>query len=683
MLNRLRPLLLLLILLLAAAFRLTGLDWDDYHHYHPDERYIAWVATTIEWPADLATAFDPARSPLNPFYWPPDAASEGIVVLQDEPRRFAYGHVPLYMGVAATRLVEAVSPALAPYFPADWLFTRDLLNTAGLIEFRHLTAVARALTALVDAGTVWLIYLIGRRLYHPAVGLLAAAFLAVNVMHIQLAHFFAVDPYLTFFTAAALYQLIKGKTPNPQSPIPIPNPKSEIPNPPISNLQSSISTFQLLLAAIFTGLAIGSKFSGVLLLLPLSLAIWLDQERPVRGRLLHLLAAVALVILTFALTNPFALLDWTCQSTFPAVRFGPVTTPAFELHSCFIENIGRQGGMVRQTVDLPFTHQYDGTLPFLYYIEMQLKWGMGPLLGLVAFAGLFWTIAQAGYGLLPNPKSKIQNPKSLLLLAWVLPFFLLTGSFHVKFIRYLQPMTPFLMLYGAALILSLPQAKWRPRPVIAAPTLITTALYALAFINLYSLPHPWTAASRWVYANIQPDSLIAGEQWDDTLPTTMLINGELRRRGEYQSADLTWLTGNGDRDNLTKLERNLAILAEADYLTLNSNRVYGVVSRLPDQYPLSSQYHRLLFDGRLGFEPVYVTSRGPHLFGYFLQPDTFTWPNLTPPPLVADYVEGMPGLNWGRTDESFTVYDQPLTIIFQNTGRLTAEEMQALFTLPE
>ena len=49
-------LLLAIILLLALALRWTGLDWDDYHHYHPDERYITWVATSIEWPSTLRDA---------------------------------------------------------------------------------------------------------------------------------------------------------------------------------------------------------------------------------------------------------------------------------------------------------------------------------------------------------------------------------------------------------------------------------------------------------------------------------------------------------------------------------------------------------------------------------------------------------------------------------------------------
>ncbi|MEJ2749717.1 MAG: hypothetical protein P8183_17690, partial [Anaerolineae bacterium] len=169
--------MLALILLVAAGLRLTGIDWDGYHHYHPDERYITWVATTIEWPDDWRTALQPHESSFNPYYWPPDAASEGIVVKQDQPRDFAYGHVPLYLGVAATRLMERLR-GLASLFPTNWLFTRDILNGAGLAEFYQLTAVARALTALIDTATVWLIYLLGRRLVGVGTGLLAAAFLA-------------------------------------------------------------------------------------------------------------------------------------------------------------------------------------------------------------------------------------------------------------------------------------------------------------------------------------------------------------------------------------------------------------------------------------------------------------------------------------------------------------------------
>ncbi len=200
--------LLALILFLAAGLRLTGVDWDGYFHYHPDERYITWVATTIEWPDDWLTALQPHQSSFNPYYWPPNAASEGIVVEQDQPRDFAYGHVPLYLGVMVTRLVERLGK-LTAVLPANWLLTRDILNGEGRVEFGQLTAVTRALTGLIDVGTVWLIYLLGRHLYGVGVGLLAAAFLAVDVMHIQLAHFFTVDPYMTFFVVAAVYFMVR------------------------------------------------------------------------------------------------------------------------------------------------------------------------------------------------------------------------------------------------------------------------------------------------------------------------------------------------------------------------------------------------------------------------------------------------------------------------------------------
>jgi hypothetical protein len=87
----------------------------------------------------------------------------------------------------------------------------------------------------------------------------------------------------------------------------------------------------------------------------------------------------------------------------------------------------------------------------------------------------------------------------------------------------------------------------------------------------------------------------------------------------------------------------------------------------------------LLFDGSLGYEPVWAGGRFPNLFGFYLKPDSFSWPGLEPPSLVKEMLAALPGISGGRVDESFTVYDQPLTIIFRNTGHLTAEEMRAAF----
>lgn len=284
-----------------------------------------------------------------------------------------------------------------------------------------------------------------------------------------------------------------------------------------------------------------------------------------------------------------------------------------------------------------------------------------------------------------HPSSLISHPSSCkqglpILLLWVLPYFLITAGFEVKFMRYMQPITPFLMIVAAAWLLHWPRAVrpiWRYAAVTAV--LIATSLYSLAFLNIYQQPHPWDAAARWIYRNIPSGTLLLSEQWDDYLPASMVVDGVVRQRAEYPNRELTWLTGSGAQDDAAKLEANLELLASAEYVTILSNRVYGVAPRLPEFYPLSSQYHQLLFDGSLGYEPVWVGGRYPNLFGFYLKPDSFGWPGLESPGAVEEFLTSLPGLNGGRADESFTVYDQPLTIIFRNTGDLTAEEMRLFF----
>lgn len=664
-------LILILILGVAAALRLTGLDWDAYQHFHPDERYITWVATTIERPSSLTTALDPRQSPFNPFYWPPAAASEGIVVLQDEPRDFAYGHVPLYLGVMATRLLERVGPVLDERLPAEWLLTRDLLNGAGWIEFRHLTAVARALTALFDVGTVFLVYVLGKRLYRAKVGLLAAAFLAVNVMHVQLSHFFISDPFLTFFVVAAIVCMVSLHQAQ----------RAADPRWPWAGGA----------AAVFVGLAVGSKFAAVMLFLPLGVTLYLAAgEKWVRA----LVTAAGVAFVTFLITNPFALIDLSCEVWTPGVRYGPLTVPALNWRSCYLENIITQGAMVRGSLDAAFTRQYIGTWPYLYFIEMQLRWGMGLLLGVTAFAGFAWGLWQAVKPIgrwwrqaarkpvtqLASSLQTAQSDYSLyIVLAWAIPFFLTTGSFQVKFMRYLQPVVPFFMIFGAALLLSI-RRLWLRRVTVTAVLLFST-VYALGFVHMYTQPHPWWQGSRWVYDHVPPGTLILSEQWDDSLPMSMVVDGEVRYRSEYPNEELTWLVGADENDTVEKLENNLDRLAAADYLTVMSARIYGVVPRLAARYPLSSQYHQLLFAGELGYEPVFVTTRTPNLWGLAWQHDTFDWPGLVPPDEVTAVLSDQPALTLGRADESFSVYDQPLLMIFENKGHLSAAEMIERFNL--
>lgn len=631
----------IVLLGLALWLRLTGLAWDEYHHYHPDERYIAWVATTVEWPTELNSAFDPHATTLNPFYWPTANTTTRIGVPRGEPREFAYGHLPLYMGVAAVRMAEWVRP-LWPTAAGLW---GDLLNTPDRAEFDHVAAVGRALTAVIDVATIWVIYRLGRHLYSAAVGVLAAALLTVNVMHIQLAHFFTTDPYTTFFVTAALAAFVTA----------------------VLRQQKK----WLYAGAVLVGLAVGSKFSAILLLLPLGLTVHLLGMRGWRPWAAVGLAAVA----AFVLTNPFAVLDTTCQAFTLAFRLAGWRIPPVNVRFCYLQNVGLQSAMVRGDTAFPFTRQYEGTWPFLYFIEMQGRWGMGWLLATAALGGLGWQMGRMGQAWRTKRPLGRTAQAELILLVWVVPYLLSTGNFYVKFMRYLQPITPLLMLWAAWALWQLPR-RWRT--VGTAAVLGTAALYAFAFQALYAQPHPWVTASVWLHTHAAEGSVVASELWDEPLPSTVVVDGRTLGRNRFGAAELPWLSQVGGKDTEARVRQNLAILAEADYLVVASNRVYGVLPRLPNLYPLSHAFHQQLFDGRLGYDVVFVVDRTPRLFGLAVYPDTFAAAGLRPPAAVADYLAQRPGWAMGRADESFTVYDQPLTMIFVNEGRLTADEMWAV-----
>jgi hypothetical protein len=167
--------------------------------------------------------------------------------------------------------------------------------------------------------------------------------------------------------------------------------------------------------------------------------------------------------------------------------------------------------------------------------------------------------------------------------------------------------------------------------------------------------------------------------WDDRLPDNVFVGDELLKREIFELKDVNWLSGTEQFDDDEKLKENLDLIEKADYLVLASNRNYGVIPRLPELYPLSSQYYQALFNGSLGFDVAYVGTRMPNLFGVSIKGDSFSWPELNPPDEVSAYLDEVNGLNMGRFDESFTVYDQPLVIILENSRHLSASEMLTLF----
>ncbi len=598
-------LLLTLLLVVGAGLRLYGVNWDDNHHLHPDERQITMVVSRLgmpplrQWPAFFAPPMLSNLGEENPNFFDPDTSPLN-------PHFFAYGSLPFYMLRFATHLLT-LPAGLAPYCQFSPSVARVVEGLRRMSDYDHITLVGRVLSALIDTAVIYLTYLIGKRVYDRRVGLLGAVFVTFTVFHIQVAHFYAVDALLTFFVLIFFVFAIDFAR--------------------NGGLRNSI----LLGASL--GLALAAKFSAAPLALVVFVAYVLHVRQQGAGyarQALRLLLFTALALaLTFFIAQPYGVLDF----------------------NAFWAGIAEQGRMVRGIADYPYTRQYINTPPILYQIQHTVLWAMGLPLGLVAYCGFgffLWRLARYRRGM------------EVLLLAWVGPYFLITGSFMVKFMRYMLPLFPFLFIMGAKMLYSFRgwlgerAAGARRAPVIwygiTGFVIASSVLYSVAFVAIYSRPHSRIQASEWIYRNVPAGSTLALEHWDDDLPLRLIIDGQARSISEYQTVKMNLY----EPDNEQKFWHIVNNLRQSDYVALSSNRLYRSIPRLPWRYPITTRYYELLFQEKLGFELLGTFTSYPGILGFSINDDA--------------------------ADESFTVYDHPKVLIFGKSRQLSDEEFQELFS---
>ncbi|MDE2941411.1 MAG: DUF2298 domain-containing protein, partial [Chloroflexota bacterium] len=609
-----------LILLLALALRLYGIDWDQGGLFHPDERAILFRVNDLSWPplSDLGVLLNVDESPLN-------------------PRWFPYGSLPIYAGMAA----------------------ESLLSPFATLDFRDLRFLGRGLSTLADVGTVLMVFLLGCRLYGRRAGLLAALLAAVAVIHVQMSHFYTSDTFLTFFIVAAMYFMARRAQEG--------------------GLKNS------LLAGVFIGLALASKISVAPLLLALVLAhafhvfsssrdelALAKPRRPVLASATHhLLLSCAAALLVFFLATPYAFLDWSKPNPCPV----PYSALSFLDQNYYACDVGGEYAMARGISGRPYTQQYIDTTPYWYHVRQLALFGLGLPLGIAAWASILFTI-----GLAIARRSKAD----LLLLAWVVPYFMLTGFVQVKFLRYMLPLTPFLIIMACHMLLwarDWAAAHSRERDIAMrwgiGLVVGATAFYALSYTTTYAGTHNANRASEWIRENVPTGSVILMEHWEESLPNMEGYVIGCRGVPDDNRSCMTMYDSDSVRysSGQDKIERVAEQLAGADYLVFFSNRLYGSTARLPEKYPLTGEYYRRLFGGELGYELAHWETDYPSILGVAFVDDTLTRPGLPTPVPLGAYRPAPLSIGMGYADESFSVYDRPKVLVFENRERLEEGEI--------
>ena len=545
-----------LILLVAAAFRFNALEsWDDNSHQHPDERFMTIVASQVSMPASLGEYFNTPRSSLNPY--------------ANGQSNYAYGQFPLTLTRAVAELLPVCSGCVA--------FT----------SYDRVYQVGRALSAMADLGTIVFAWLLARRVFGVRTAHLTALLLALTVLHIQLAHFFAVDTFATCFAAGALY--FGQRT------------------------WQRESLLDGLITGVFVGLAAASKISALLLLPVLGLTfIWPRHSRPNVTQFFDGVTAfgVALVgaFFAFRLTEPYAFLG-------PAVW-------GLRLNPQWLTDKAYQVEVSSGTIDVPFMIQWAGTPAYTFVLQNIVQWAMGPALGITCLVGL-------GVACWRLVRGHAYEREALLVILWTVVNLFYFGGQFAKFLRYLLPTYFTLVMLGAYVLIV--GTQWLGRRggwqlaglhrLIAPAVVALTAGWALAFSHgIYGQPLSRFTASDWIYKNVPAGATLATEHWDDRLPLAR-PGGD---PGRYRYAELA-LYDPETPDKRTKLE---GVLDQSQYVVMASRRLIGSIPRLPERYPLATTYYRLLESGQLGFELVgrfqVEPSLGPLQFDDSLAQEDFT-----------------------------------------------------------
>ena len=505
----------------------------------------------------------------------------------DEGHSFHPDERNIAASVSRVRFPDKLDPEFFAYgsFPiyiyrtAGEVLLKVTKDTSWNYEWGNINLVGRFFSALFSTLTIPLIYVLGRRLFNRYVGLFSAFFFSFCVGVIQTAHF-AVTESILIFSVVSVTLL---------SLLILEHPTKKI--------------NYLLLGGLF-GASLASKMSTIsFLIIPLTSFFLTFNKRDYKHRFISIISFFVLGILIFLILNPYTVL-----------RFEK-----------FLESMRYESSVVSGALPVVYTLQFDKTFPYVFQIE-NFFWQMGILAG----------FSVAGMIVIFSEGIKNRNKKYILFSLFPILYFAYVGSWHTKFIRYMDPLLPFLSISAAFFLYLLIKDFKKLGKLISVVVVLLTILWTIAFFLIYTREQTRITASRWIYENINPGADILTEHWDDGLPLTINSNNP----GQYKIDQLAIY----DEDNENKVNYFSDKLSEADFVVINSRRLYGTLINLDDKYPITQRYYKLLFSGKLGYEKVAEFSSYPRLLGFEINDD--------------------------RSEETFQVYDHPKVMIFGNTKRL-------------
>jgi hypothetical protein len=554
------------ILIIGVCFRFINLNWDQNQHLHPDERFLTMVTENISWPKNILEYFDTAASSLNPH-------NAGYAF-------YVYGTFPIFSIKALSQLTHFAS-------------------------YNGITLIGRYTSALLDSLIIILVYIISLRIFKSEKkAIFSSLTYTASVLPIQLAHFYVVDAYVTFFVVLSFYFLIRM----------------------VDSVKRRHQVLYSIGLGLVYGLALASKISAVLFLPILFLGFLYPLIKT--RKLLPLLV-------------PGLLFSISCFTTLRVLQ-PYMFTDLFRINPEFISNLKLLKSYENPSGWFPPSVQWIKTIPLVFPLENIFLWGLGPVLGLLSLISLPYSL-----------KVIKQYPKLFLVVIWIVGLFIYQGIQLAKPMRYFYPIYPFIAVIAGPVLSEI--WSFLKNKLLKAVFIVLLIYWPLSFISIYTYPHTRVQATDWILKNIPAGSVLSCEYWDDCLP--------LGYHSPFKTVELHLYDPDNGRQKWQDISDKLA---RVDYIILSSNRLYGSIMSVPEKYPVTVRYYQDLFSGKLGFIPVAQFSSRPNLPLPGLQ--LCLTPQFINYGKIASSIQtcNVPGISFvdDYADESLTVYDHPKIIIF-------------------
>ena len=261
-----------------------------------------------------------------------------------------------------------------------------------------------------------------------------------------------------------------------------------------------------------------------------------------------------------------------------------------------------------------------------YWFTNLLYWGLGPALELWALAGVAWLLVR-------------RDRIAFFAGAFPIVYWISAGKTATiaPFIRYAVPLAPPLAIAAGALSADLIRTtRGRVAGCVATAIVgVTTAVWAVAYLNVFRQPDSRLVASEWLLQNVPRDSKILIEPSHNIPPmgsyltavdfhaNYVLFYPQTEKHDYYRLYALDTyrsLYNRGVDDDFRRgyIQSRLAL---ADWIVMDDTFLQQYQHLPEPDHAVVKQYYRDLFAGKLGFTLIKTFKVYPSLFGREINDD--------------------------------------------------------------